>query len=179
MSTQRPRGRPRGTGKNDEVFLNQVADHLVKSPALKPTTAMKRVLYSRQDWEGASEAAVLRRWQEKWKAGAETYLTAARERAAARIRSSAAGSGSYARGLGVNGAFERMMQATQRMQDLIDPPHKRVYRKMEERWQRIDQAMNPIGSALKQIEEMSATRQLTKALDDIDPIGSALRRMGW
>jgi hypothetical protein len=80
MSTEkRPRGRPRGTGKNDTPHLAQVADLIVREPSFKPTTAMKRVMQSRKDW-GASDETLLRRWQVKWNASAVTLLAAAQDR---------------------------------------------------------------------------------------------------
>ncbi|HEX3495882.1 MAG TPA: hypothetical protein VHT02_01695 [Methylocella sp.] len=46
---KRPRGRPRGSGKNDLPHLAQVAHLIVRDPSLKPTTAMKRVMQGRKD----------------------------------------------------------------------------------------------------------------------------------
>ena len=80
MTDTRPRGRPRGSGKNDTPFLAQVADLLVRDPSTKPTTAMKRVIGKRKDWQ-SSDATLLRRWQVKWPQQKESLLTAARERA--------------------------------------------------------------------------------------------------
>jgi hypothetical protein len=55
MATEnRPRGRPPGEGKKDSPYLAQVADLVVSDSSLKPTTAMKRVMRSRNDW-GASD----------------------------------------------------------------------------------------------------------------------------
>jgi hypothetical protein len=76
----RPRGRPRGTGKDDSLPLTEVADLLVANPLLKPTTAMKRVMQGGKDW-GATDETLLRRWQDKWKHQGEVFLAAARERA--------------------------------------------------------------------------------------------------
>lgn len=78
--SKRPRGRPRGSGKNDTMILAQVADLLVANPSMKPTTAMKRVISSRTDWPETDET-LLRRLQDKWKRDGDTMLVAARERA--------------------------------------------------------------------------------------------------
>jgi hypothetical protein len=80
--TQLPsrRGRPRGTGKNDNPVLAQVADLLVNNLSLTPTTAMKRIIRTRTDW-GASDATLLRRWQAKWQTNKDSLLAAASERA--------------------------------------------------------------------------------------------------
>ena len=81
MATEnRPRGRPPGEGKNDSPYLAQVADLVVSDSSLKATTAMKRIMRSRNDW-GASDETLLRRWQVKWKAIHPVYLAAARDRA--------------------------------------------------------------------------------------------------
>ena len=76
----RPRGRPPGEGKNDSPYLAQVADLVVSDSSQKATTAMKRIMRSRNDW-GASDETLLRRWQVKWKANHPVYLAAARDRA--------------------------------------------------------------------------------------------------
>jgi len=77
---KRPRGRPRGTGKNDSPYLALVADILIREPSLKPTTAMKRIIMMRYDWLETDET-LIRRWQVKWKSTGDSLLTAARERA--------------------------------------------------------------------------------------------------
>lgn len=80
---KRPRGRPRGTGKNDILHLMRVADLLVSEPELKPTTAMKRVLREHKNWR-QTDPTLIRRWQVKWKANRVLLLAAAHERAQAR-----------------------------------------------------------------------------------------------
>jgi hypothetical protein len=90
MATEnRPRGRPPGEGKKDSPYLAQVADLVVSDSSLKPTTAMKRVMRSRNDW-GASDETLLRRWQVKWKANHTVYLAAAHDRAESQRRAAAA-----------------------------------------------------------------------------------------
>jgi hypothetical protein len=79
-SPKRPRGRPRGTGKNDTQALMKVADILAREPALPPTTAMRRVISAGNDWK-ESDPTLVRRWQEKWKQQGVSLLAAAQERA--------------------------------------------------------------------------------------------------
>jgi len=70
MTIQQSRGRPRGTGKNDEPTLAAIADLLVANSSLKPTTAIKRLL-------GRPTEAVVRRLQIKWKAHRDRLLRGA------------------------------------------------------------------------------------------------------
>ena len=71
--SKRGRGRPIGTGKDDAPTLSKVADLIVANPALRPTTAIKRVL-------DKLDPSIIRRLQVKWRAGKEEYLTQARSR---------------------------------------------------------------------------------------------------
>ncbi len=120
---KRPRGRPRGSGKNDTPYLAQVADLMVSDPSLKPTTAMKRVMLGHKWTE--TDQTLIRRWQVKWKADGVSLLAAARERA--RPKSIVYASKYYPRT-----ATEQLMEQQRRMQDLIDPPHMRVLREYEQ-----------------------------------------------
>lgn len=81
MPEGRKRGRPMGTTRKDGPFLADVADLLVRMPALRPTTAMRRVIEARSDWLANSESAMLRRLQSKWSLSAATELAAAKRRA--------------------------------------------------------------------------------------------------
>lgn len=78
MTTEKKsRGRPRGTGKNDEPVLAAVADMIVVKPGLRPTTAMKRVFPTARD-------ADIRRLQLKWRDQSARLIDAARSRLEAR-----------------------------------------------------------------------------------------------
>jgi hypothetical protein len=77
---KRRRGRPPGEGKNDTAHLVKVADLLTANGRLKPTTAMRMVLRSRNDW-GSTDETIIRRWQDKWKRGGAALLLVAHERA--------------------------------------------------------------------------------------------------
>lgn len=82
--TEKPkRGRPKGSGKDDEPHLFQVARLLIEDEKLKPTTAMYRVI--RQGKWPETDTTLIRRWQVKWKDGSERFLEAARQERAARL----------------------------------------------------------------------------------------------
>jgi hypothetical protein len=51
---KRGRGRPIGTGKDDSSTLSRVADLIAANPALRPTTAIKRVVARQSGSEGPS-----------------------------------------------------------------------------------------------------------------------------
>jgi hypothetical protein len=71
---KRKRGRPVGSCKDDSPLLARVADILLLSPKLKPTTAIKRVL-------ALPDPSPIRRLQSKWKQGGSNYLQQANARA--------------------------------------------------------------------------------------------------
>jgi hypothetical protein len=117
MSTaKRPRGRPRGSGKNDSAELACVADLLVKEPSLSAAAAMKRVIGGRQGSE--TPETLLRRLQVKWKQQKESLLAAAKERARPKISSGVVGYSRYP--LTATGRFEAQYQRMIEMQRLID-----------------------------------------------------------
>jgi hypothetical protein len=78
FSNKRGRGRPIGRGKDDSGTLARIADLIVTSPKLKPTTAMRHVL----DAGVANNQSVIRRLQVKWRAEAGRYLAQAQARRA-------------------------------------------------------------------------------------------------
>jgi hypothetical protein len=73
QNLKRGRGRPVGTGIDDEPALARIADMIVANPSLRPTTAIKRVL-------DKPEPSIVRRLQVKWKEDAVGRLAAARAR---------------------------------------------------------------------------------------------------
>jgi hypothetical protein len=79
---KRGRGRPRGTGKRDQPTLRQIAELLVQDPSLKPTTAIKRLIGTKDDSD-------IRRLQVKWKAEGAIFTAQAQERRARQRRSGA------------------------------------------------------------------------------------------
>ena len=83
---KRPRGRPKGSGKDDSPVLNQVADLIVRDPSLKPTTAIKDVI-------DGDNLSTIRRLQGKWKKGGDSFLMAARKRKAKAASAPAAHTG--------------------------------------------------------------------------------------
>ena len=160
MTTKRSRGRPPGTGKNDTPDLAQVADVIVADPKLKPTTAMKRVIAKRKEWQ-ESDATLLRRWQGKWKEAGAALLTAAKERAANNLRSSAGyAPTSYVGSLYENGPEWRAMNAARALSEAVMRP----LRAIEE---------SPAFKIMQHIEnspEMKAMREMKRLQNLYDPL---------
>lgn len=77
---KRPRGRPPGSGKNDQPELERVADLMVETSSLTPRAAINRVIRTRRDWD-AKDDSLRRRWQDKWRRQGEALVSAARVRA--------------------------------------------------------------------------------------------------
>ena len=73
QDVKRRRGRPRGSGKPDGSTLQQVAELLAEDLRLRPTTAIKRLIGTKNDSD-------IRRLQVKWKAEGRTLLSQAQER---------------------------------------------------------------------------------------------------
>lgn len=146
VTDKRPRGRPRGTGKDDSPYLAQVADLLVRDSALKPTTAMKRVMIGRKDWD-VTDTTLLRRWQVKWKDTGHSFLEAARKRNAPKP-STTRGGGYYSLRTAteqLNANFERAVRAQRDIERALGSDfHRAMHRQIEEatRYQRqIEQAL--------------------------------------
>ena len=85
MEPKKPRGRPKGTViPTDRKVLEAVADLFLQQPALRPTTAIKRVV---QDWTGS----VVHRLMGKWRKERVVLIAEARQRQeAAQARRSSA-----------------------------------------------------------------------------------------
>ena len=73
----RQRGRPVGTQINDNPTLTKMADLIAVNPALRPTTAIRRVL-------AAPGPSIIRRLQVKWKDHGAGLLVDAKARLDAR-----------------------------------------------------------------------------------------------
>lgn len=176
MTTKRGRGRPRGTGKNDTPYLTQAANFMVADPKLKPTTAMKRVIATREDW-GESEETLLRRWQVKWKDAGSALLAVAKERANAKRDTAyfpAREHGEMAAFHGFEGlaamtaAFDEspMMKA---VREIENSPMMKIMRDFEN---------SPMTKAMRAVENspmMKTMREAQRVQDMIDP--SSLRRV--
>lgn len=80
---KRKRGRPLGTGRDDSRTLNEMADLILASPGLRPTTAIRRALH-------APSEADIRRLQVKWNKDGSALLAcrAAIQRARAEVERS-------------------------------------------------------------------------------------------
>ncbi len=122
MTIKRPRGRPTGSGIDDAWFLACVADEVLKDSGLKPTTAMKRLLRSSTNWQGASEEAALRRWQTKWKVSSDGLLAQARERVTATATRIVGGHSSQYSVSTATEIFARAVQAHNRLREMTETP---------------------------------------------------------
>ena len=143
MTPKRSRGRPKGSGIDDEADLQAIADRILASDRLRPTTAMRqryRSLPGRTD----SEEAAVHRWGEKWRSQKHRLMAEALARREARRITEAeiarpAAVGPTGRdplaGLPLSpglSAYQQMLDQQQRLQDLIDPPMMRRIREMIE-----------------------------------------------
>jgi hypothetical protein len=79
------RGRPKGSGKDDWSRLRQIATLIAANPALKPTTAIKRI--------GVTDPSVIRRLRDKFHLAEDELLTTVR-----RARASTSGRQTPTRG---------------------------------------------------------------------------------
>ncbi len=148
-------GRPRGSGKNDAPYLAKVAELLIGDPSLKPTTAMKRVIRGRTDWD-ANDPTLLRRWQVKWKADGPSLLCAAQKRVRYQHRAASVGSSellwTQAAKDFENSPWMRAIRATENL------PIMRVIKDMENSpWLRAIRAMEnlPIMRVIKDMEKFA------------------------
>lgn len=148
---KRGRGRPPGTGKNDAHTLESVADMVIATPALRPTTAMRRVAPK-------ATGAEIRRFQAKWKEERETLLDRARARAEARRTTNASPPRRHrsASGIAALGRVSQEMDAvSRRAQEILDSPAMRAMRDLEN------------SSALKAMRDLENSPAL-KAMRDLE-----------
>lgn len=136
MTEQRkgkPRGRPVGTGTDDTLYLERIADLMAADPSLRVTRAIKRVL------QQPDATSVVRRLQVKWKADGVRFLAeaqarhaeASRPRASAVRRSPHASSfEAYRRANDAHRALSEAFPAMSAMQELYNSPGMRLAREM-------------------------------------------------
>lgn len=170
---KRSRGRPRGSGKNDTAMLAQVADLVTKQPALKPTTAMKRVIASAKERDATPET-LLRRLQVKWRAQGASLLAQAKARATPKPAAMGGGYAGYGYGYGYGptlSSVDRLIFEQQRMMDLLNPPGLRHMRETMEAAQRLQDFIDP--PALRHTRELMERMQ--RFQDMVDP--PALRHL--
>jgi hypothetical protein len=146
---KRPRGRPKGSGKDDAAALNRVADMLVSNPDMKPTRAMKQCIKEIGETE-------LRRLQDKWKRHGADLRLAAEQRAQRRHEARRAVAGG---GLGLTG---------QRLHDALNPPWMRQLREMQERMEALQG-----GPLMKHFREMQERMEALQS----SPIMRQLREL--
>jgi len=160
-SPKRLRGRPRGSGKDDNHALTLVANYLVRDASLKPTTAMKRVLRTRKEW-GATDASLLRRWQVKWKTQGEALLAAAQERRKLDSQLTPSYAGNYLSLGGSLQSIERIAEQYRRFEALFksSPLEEAMQRAM--RWEeQIRRELKPLETVRR---ELKAQEDINRAL---------------
>lgn len=153
---RQPRGRPKGTGKDDSAALKRIADLLVADPSLKPTTAIRRI--------GVHNESDTRRLQVKWKADGAVLLAAARARKneAEEARPPAAPGDLFAAMLAIAAQTEEIRRALEgpaaeflRQQKMIEeslgPVHK-LMQQFEAQQRMIRQALGP-AEELRRVQE--------------------------
>lgn len=161
-TNKRGRGRPHGTGLNDEKTLEKIADLIARNPSLRPTTAIKRTLHN-------PDSATIRRLQVKWKAQGEGFLAKARERreveAAARPTSGGINYGKLAM---MSGALRNMggLGGHSAIFDALNNP---ALRAMNSPAMRAIQAMenSPTMRAIRAMEN-SPTMRIMREMDKIN-----------
>jgi hypothetical protein len=150
---RQPRGRPKGTGKDDSTALNRVADILLADPSLKGTTAMRRI--------GVHNASDTRRLQVKWKADGAALLAAARKRKneAERARPLADAPRDLSAPMSAIAEFrratERPLAELLRQQNMIEAgfgPLHTLIKQVEDHQRMIQQALGPL-EELRRIQE--------------------------
>ncbi len=152
---KRGRGSPHGSGLNDENSLQQIADLILRNPALRPTTAIKRVLRN-------PDSATLRRLQVKWKAQGEEQLTKARGRRDAEGAPPAAGRINYGKIAMATGALRAAggpsaifdainSPAVRAMRDVMDSPAMRAMREIQN---------SPAMRLAREIDKIPGLRQM-------------------
>lgn len=150
MTNKRGRGRPKGSGINDDREMRQIADMLLENPKLKPTTAMHRILRDSR-YEASTDTARIRRWQDKWKVGKELFLAEASERRSQREQ--AAMRADLRRGA------ETILTAVQRLNEQLRQPG--VQLAMDNMMKQIREPLNAMQAF------MHPSRELTAALQQI------------
>lgn len=191
---KRQRGRPHGSGKVDDHYLNRVADLMVANNTMRVTTAIRQVIYKRGNIDKeTSDDSLVRRLQSKWKVGKEAFLAHASERARTRVCSQTAQThaatgfvaaiaagmpdhtavGRAAAGLTTSGAFEQLISQSERMLEMVHGPS-RVLEQVTEAQRRID----AITGAHSVIGKLLADQQRIQDLID-PPYLRNLKRMGF
>lgn len=160
MTQKRSRGRPRGTGKNDQQFLAMIADLVIKPPGMAPTTAMKRIVATRKDWNAASPEAAIRRWQEKWSKQTEALLAAAKARAEPKPVLGTKSQNfvpSFGNALDHNIAqahLRRQLQEMELVSRMMNPPFMKAIREMQEKAEQTKALFKEAEMKRKEIEAM-------------------------
>lgn len=167
-NTKRSRGRPQGTGKNDTAVLEAVADLLHLTPAMRPTTAMKRVTLD----AGPSD---IRRYQVKWRQQRGALMEAAVARAQAKLESSHRSRSRRGVGTTYRGTESATMKA---MRDITNSPTMKALEQMANNptLKALEEmANNPTFQAIERMRNSPTARAMREIADS--PTIRAMRRM--
>ena len=179
MQNKRPRGRPKGTEKNDGRYLDQVADLMVKDKSLKKTPAIARIV--EKNFSPHEYSKMERRLLRKWNKTSAERLAAARERQAEARKSVSHSGGGVQIGsvmaamessLGIGHALRAIQpshlgsigatmlhqdQIAKQMDDLINPPGLHYLQEQERMMQRYRDMVDP--PYLRQMREQEESMQ--------------------
>ena len=142
---RRARGRPIGTGLDDRLTLQKMADMIVADPSMRPTTAAKRAL----DAPGES---TIRRLQVKWKAGGTRYLGDARAKRSAAIVPRRTAAPYSPR------TFRHLGEAQRKLSEAISPRMREVHEAMN------SPAMQAAQEALRRYQESPEMRAMQESM---------------
>jgi hypothetical protein len=147
MEPKKPRGRPKGTDiPTDRRVLNALADILLREPALKPTTAIKRLV---PDWT----ESVVHRLMGKWRKGRLALLADAQKRQEAKAtRADAAGSAPVGGSMGSLAAQMRAIHESPSLRaahEMMNSPAMKAIREI---------ADSPAMRAMREIQDSPALR---------------------
>ena len=163
MEQKRKRGRPKGSQINDSRYLDQVADLMLKEPALKKTPAIARIVA--KQFPEHQHVKMNRRLLRKWNETHEARMHAAKERRNELRRERSVGkdvrhAGSAYASLGLINPIsevealmakqvqdlvnqpvvqwiEEQKRMEQKIRDMIDPPFVHLWREQEEIMKRL------------------------------------------
>jgi len=163
MTTKRSRGRPKGTTMNDERHLDAVADLIVRTPDLKKTPAISKIVmkaFPEQNWP-AAERRLLRKWNETACERLEAAQQRRDEERSSRVVRRTIPSGTLFPDMsGIRADMIPAQSIFKDMQNLIDPP---TLRRIREQAERMLNVIDP--PTLRHIREQ--TEMMRKAFEPL------------
>ncbi|WP_153005432.1 hypothetical protein [Aureimonas ureilytica] len=176
-NVKRARGRPKGTGKDDSVPLNKVADKLLASPGMTPSAAMKQVISNNPKSVTYFEST-LRRLQVKWKEKGAEYMEMAHARVEAEKRRERERDASYGslHGTATEQFFPRIPNPFRDIgSDMASITHGLT--RATDHLRSIDQILKPTGLLESLNRTSNSLNDLTRSYDSIFD-NSGLSRIG-